>query len=131
MLWQKGRRSDNVVSAEGGGGGPRRLGGGPGLGIGGIIIDFLISWALGKNPLEMLSLLSQGDGGPTHLLEVSTVVGQRDSHGRRHDEPSSPINLKEPMNKSCHEISLFTVPSHAGDLIVKRPPDAIAKHLDV
>ncbi|MBN8742331.1 MAG: neutral zinc metallopeptidase [Lysobacterales bacterium 69-70] len=63
MLWQKGRRSDNVVSADGGGG-PRRLGGGPGLGIGGIIIVFLISWALGKNPLEILSLLSQGDGGP-------------------------------------------------------------------
>ncbi|WP_257388478.1 KPN_02809 family neutral zinc metallopeptidase [Tahibacter caeni] len=62
MLWQKGRRSDNVVSA--GGGGARRLGGGPGLGIGGIIIVFLISWALGKNPLEILSLLSQGDGGP-------------------------------------------------------------------
>jgi len=70
MLWQKGRRSDNVVSAEGGGGGPRRLGGGPGLGIGGIIIVFLISWALGKNPLEMLSLLSQGDGGPTQQTQT-------------------------------------------------------------
>ncbi|HVH34534.1 MAG TPA: neutral zinc metallopeptidase, partial [Tahibacter sp.] len=70
MLWQKGRRSDNVVSSEGGGGGPRRLGGGPGLGIGGIIIVFLISWALGKNPLEMLSLLSQGDGGPAQQTQT-------------------------------------------------------------
>lgn len=60
MLWQKGRRSDNVVSASGGG---RRFGGGPGLGIGGIVIVFLVSWALGKNPLEILALL-QGGGGP-------------------------------------------------------------------
>lgn len=60
MLWQKGRRSDNVVSASGG---ARRFGGGPGLGIGGIVIVFLVSWALGKNPLEILALLSQGGGG--------------------------------------------------------------------
>jgi len=63
MLWKKGRRSDNVVSS-GGGGGARRLGGGPGLGIGGIVIVLLISWALGKNPLEMLSLLMQDGGSP-------------------------------------------------------------------
>ena len=62
MLWQKGRRSDNVVSASGGG--ARRFGGGPGLGIGGIVVVVLISWALGKNPLEVLSLLTQGGGGP-------------------------------------------------------------------
>lgn len=62
MLWQKGRRSDNVVSGDGGG--ARRFGGGPGLGLGGIVIVVLISWALGKNPLEILSLLMQDGGGP-------------------------------------------------------------------
>lgn len=62
MLWQKGRRSDNVVSSSGGG--ARRLGGAGGMGIGGIVIVCLISWALGKNPLEVLSLLMQDGGGP-------------------------------------------------------------------
>lgn len=62
MLWQKGRRSDNVVSASGGG--ARRFGGGPGLGLGGIVIVVLISWVMGKNPLEILSLLMDGGGGP-------------------------------------------------------------------
>ena len=62
MLWQKGRRSDNVVSSSGGG--ARRFGGGPGLGIGGIVVVVLISWALGKNPLEVLSLLMSDGGGP-------------------------------------------------------------------
>lgn len=62
MLWQKGRRSDNVVSSSGGG--ARRFGGGPGLGIGGIVVVVLISWALGKNPLEVLSLLMQDGGSP-------------------------------------------------------------------
>jgi predicted metalloprotease len=62
MLWQKGRRSDNVVSSSGGG--ARRFGGGPGLGIGGIVVVLLISWALGKNPLEVLSLLMQDGGSP-------------------------------------------------------------------
>ncbi|TDR48909.1 hypothetical protein DFR29_101533 [Tahibacter aquaticus] len=62
MLWQKGRRSDNVVSSSGGG--ARRLGGAGGMGLGGIVIVCLISWALGKNPLEVLSLLMQDGGGP-------------------------------------------------------------------
>ncbi|MBL8299489.1 MAG: zinc metallopeptidase [Rhodanobacteraceae bacterium] len=62
MLWQKGRRSDNVVSASSGG--ARRFGGGPRLGIGGIVVVVLIGWALGKNPLEMLSLLTQNGAGP-------------------------------------------------------------------
>jgi uncharacterized protein len=60
VLWQKGRRSDNVVSSSGG---ARRFGGGPGMGIGGIVIVCLIGWALGKNPLEMLAMLMQDGGG--------------------------------------------------------------------
>ncbi|UXI67979.1 KPN_02809 family neutral zinc metallopeptidase [Tahibacter amnicola] len=62
MLWQRGRRSENVVSAEGGG--SRRYGGGGGkIGLGGVAIVLVISLLTGKNPLEILSLLS-GGGGP-------------------------------------------------------------------
>ncbi len=74
MLWQKGRRSDNVISASGGG--ARRFGGGPGLGIGGIVIVFLISWALGKNPLEILSLLMDGGGGPAPQTQTEQAPAQ-------------------------------------------------------
>lgn len=69
MLWQKGRRSDNVVSSSGGG--ARRLGGAGGMGLGGIVIVCLISWALGKNPLEVLSLLMQDGGGPAQTQTES------------------------------------------------------------
>ncbi|WP_313912566.1 neutral zinc metallopeptidase [Tahibacter sp.] len=74
MLWQKGRRSDNVVSASGGG--ARRFGGGPGLGIGGIVVVVLISWALGKNPLEVLSLLMQDGGGPAPQTQTQQAPAQ-------------------------------------------------------
>ncbi|MEO8670225.1 MAG: neutral zinc metallopeptidase [Tahibacter sp.] len=68
MLWQKGRRSDNVVSTEGGGGGGPIGGGGGrgGLGIVGIIIVVIVGLIFGKNPLEILALLTGGgveDGG--------------------------------------------------------------------
>lgn len=73
MLWQKGRRSDNVVSASGG---ARRFGGGPGLGIGGIVVVVLISWALGKNPLEILSLLTQDGGSPAPQTQTEQAPAQ-------------------------------------------------------
>ena len=66
MDWQKGRESDNVVednasggSGDGGGGGGMRFGGFH-LGFGGIAIVVVVSLLLGKNPLEILSLLSNG-----------------------------------------------------------------------
>ncbi|HXO99479.1 MAG TPA: neutral zinc metallopeptidase [Luteibacter sp.] len=59
MLWQKGRRSDNVQDAgEGGGGGPSF--GGRGLGIGGIIILAILGLVFFKDPT---ALLGQGDPG--------------------------------------------------------------------
>ena len=62
MLWQKGRRSDNVVSDSGGG--ARRFGGGGrGLGIGGIIIVVIVGLLFGKNPAEILQFLSAVSGG--------------------------------------------------------------------
>ena len=61
MLWQKGRRSDNVVEESGG---ARRFGGGGrGLGIGGIIIVVIVGLLFGKNPAEILQFLSAVSGG--------------------------------------------------------------------
>ncbi len=64
MDWQKGRQSDNVIEDDGGGGGG---GGGGGMnfggfhiGIGGIILIVIVSLLFGKNPLDILSLLSGG-----------------------------------------------------------------------
>jgi predicted metalloprotease len=63
MRWEDMRRSDNVEDDRDstGGGGGRRAGG---LGIVGIVIVVLVSWALGKNPLEVLTLLTQQQPGP-------------------------------------------------------------------
>ena len=61
MLWNRSRRSDNVVEDTGGGGG--RGIGGVHLGAGGIVIVIVVSLLFGKNPLEVLSLLSGGDSG--------------------------------------------------------------------
>jgi predicted metalloprotease len=59
MKWRGGQRSDNVVDVRGSG---RRggLGGGGGkLGLGGIAVVVVLSLILGKNPMEMLGLVSQ------------------------------------------------------------------------
>src|SRR5690606_25643065 len=74
MRWDDFRRSENVEDRRGGDGGPgggfrfplpggRRAGGG-GLGLGGLIIVGLIAWALGINPLVLISGMDaiQGPG---------------------------------------------------------------------
>ena len=58
MKWRLGRQSDNIEDRRGQG-----IGGGK-LGLGGIVIVLLISWATGKNPMELLGLLGQ-QGGDT------------------------------------------------------------------
>lgn len=60
------RESDNIEDrrGEGGGGGGFSLGGGRNLGIGTIVVAFVASWALGMNPMTVLSLLSGGGGAP-------------------------------------------------------------------
>jgi uncharacterized protein len=66
MRWKVGRRSDNVVDLRGGGSGRGRMpmgGGGGKLGLGGIAIIVVIGLILGKNPLEMLGLVAQMQGG--------------------------------------------------------------------
>lgn len=60
MRWDEGRRSDNVEDRRGMGAGVR-LGG---LSGGTIAAVFVISLLLGKNPIEMLGLVSQIAGGP-------------------------------------------------------------------
>jgi predicted metalloprotease len=60
MRWQGNRESDNIQDRRGAGG----FGlGGRSIGIGTVVIALLGGWLLGINPLTMLGLLSQGDGG--------------------------------------------------------------------
>jgi predicted metalloprotease len=62
MSWQDYRRSDNVE--EGSSSGPSMFGGGLRLSGGAIILVVVVSLLLGKNPLEMLALLTGDGGGP-------------------------------------------------------------------
>jgi uncharacterized protein len=69
MRWRNARRSSNVEDRRGG----RPRGGGFGggrIGLGGLVIVLIIGALFGRNPLEMLGLLSQMDGGG-----VSTQAG--------------------------------------------------------
>jgi|SRR5690242_3099848 len=59
MRWDDFRRSDNVEDAGSGGGG-FPFGGGIRLGGGAIIVIVVVSLLLGKNPLDVLSLLETG-----------------------------------------------------------------------
>ncbi|MDQ6924270.1 MAG: zinc metallopeptidase [Pseudomonadota bacterium] len=61
MRWQDFRRSDNVEESTGGGSSGI---GGMHLGIGGVIVVIVISLLLGKNPLDILQLLTDS-GAPT------------------------------------------------------------------
>ena len=90
MLWKGRRQSSNIEDRRGAGGGmggmggmrfPGGLGGlgggggrmrGGGLGIGGIIVLFIIAWILGINPL---TLLSGGDLGSGGYVEEQTAGG--------------------------------------------------------
>jgi predicted metalloprotease len=67
--------SDNVEDVRGmsGGGGGFRLGGGRSIGIGTIAVALVAGWALGINPLTMLSLLS---GGGTPVQQQTVPQGQ-------------------------------------------------------
>ncbi len=60
MKWQLGRRSDNVEDRRGLG-----VGGVGGLGLGGVVIVSIIALLMGKNPLDLLGLLTQQEGAPT------------------------------------------------------------------
>jgi len=72
MKWDDFRRSDNVEDAGPGGGGGMPFGGGFRLGGGAVIAVIVISLLLGKNPLEILSLL---DGGAPPATQSSVQGG--------------------------------------------------------
>ena len=61
MRWQDYRRSDNVE--EGSSSGPGIFGGGLRLSGGAIVLVVIVSLLLGKNPLDVLALLTDGGGG--------------------------------------------------------------------
>lgn len=76
MLWQKGRRSDNVQDAgEGGGGGPSF--GGRGLGLGGIVILAILGLVFFKDPT---ALLGQGDPGAAQAPQSQQAPHQAASN---------------------------------------------------
>ena len=60
MKWEGQRESENVEDHRGSGGGGGLPIGGRGLGVGGIVIALLVSWAFGINPMTVLGLM---DGG--------------------------------------------------------------------
>ncbi len=70
MLWKRGRRSDNVVGADAGGGRRMPMGRGGGLGIGGVLIVVVIALFMGKNPSELLALLGGGAPAPTEQSDA-------------------------------------------------------------
>ena len=73
MLWDRSRRSDNVVQDSGGG----RGFGGLKLGGGGIILVLIISLITGQNPLALLGLLEQV-GGPAQAPSEQTPAASND-----------------------------------------------------
>ena len=84
MRWQDFRRSDNVEeSSDGGSSGI----GGIHLGIGGVIIVVVVSLLLGKNPLDVLALLTDS-GAPTQSQT------QREAPA-----PSSPAGANAPRDE--------------------------------
>jgi hypothetical protein len=61
MRWQDYRSSDNVEEASSSG--PSLFGGGLRLSGGAIVLVIIVSLLLGKNPLDVLALLTDGGGG--------------------------------------------------------------------
>jgi len=82
MRWDDFRRSKNVEDRRGEGGmggfpfpgGARRAGGG--IGLGGLIIIGLIAWALGINPLTLLTGLDAIQGPGTEQTRAPSSPGQ-------------------------------------------------------
>ena len=64
MKWEGQRESDNVEDVRGSSGGGGLPIGGRHIGIGGLVVALLASWAFGINPLTVLGLLDGGGGAP-------------------------------------------------------------------
>lgn len=70
MDWGKGRRSDNVEQATGGGGRGLQIGGG--LGVGGVLLVVVFSLVTGQDPLQVLSMVTGSGGGAQVAQQTQT-----------------------------------------------------------
>jgi predicted metalloprotease len=83
MKWDGQRESDNVEDMRDAA--PRRgggLGGGRGVGLGGIVIALLASWAFGINPMTVLGLLGGGGAPEAPQEQVAPGPKPQDAGGR-------------------------------------------------
>jgi predicted metalloprotease len=69
MKWEDQRESDNVRDVRGSSGRGSLPIGGKGIGVGGIVVALLASWAFGINPMTVLGLLG---GGGVDPVQTST-----------------------------------------------------------
>lgn len=82
MRWKSARRSRNVIDSRGRGGG-LPLGGGIGrLGLGGIAAVVVIGLLLGKDPLEMLNMVSQMGGGAAPPVQEGALPPESDEQAQ-------------------------------------------------
>ena len=90
MKWERARQSQNVEDRRGmgmGRGGGRLPIRGGRLGIGGIIIVVLIGWALGINPMQMLGLISEQQGGAPGMSVPAPQAPQAGTGPATGDDP--------------------------------------------
>ena len=73
MKWEGNRESANVEDRRAGGGGPGRMLGGRGIGVGTIVVALLGGWIFGINPITILNMLSGGGG----MEQVQQAPAQR------------------------------------------------------
>jgi predicted metalloprotease len=128
MKWRGGKRSDNVVDVRG----TRSAGiGGGKLSLGAIAAVFVISLILGKNPMEMLGLVTQITGGNAPVAEqgapppagdeasdfVSVILGETEvvwtaifeQSGQRYAAPKL-ILFSGAVNSACGSASSASGP---------------------
>jgi uncharacterized protein len=106
MDWQKGRESDNVVEDDGsgsgsGGGGGMQFGGFH-LGIGGIILVVVVSLLFGKNPLDMLSLIS--GGGALDSGSSAQMAPQNPAAGKPADSANPQVKFVKVILGSTEDV---------------------------
>ncbi len=117
MRWDRLRRSDNVEDRRS----QRAVRVGGGFGLGGLLLVLLASFALGRNPLELLALLQDsgvgsapGESGPPPPADdpgadfVRAILGDTedtwtrlfDRMGARYEEPRL-VLFRDAVNSAC------------------------------
>ncbi|MFC5066710.1 neutral zinc metallopeptidase [Flaviflagellibacter deserti] len=82
MRWGDLRESENIEDRRGSGGGGFRMGGAGGIGIGGLIIVGLLSWATGLDPRLILGGLEMVQGGGQSRQVEGTDGTPKDEIGK-------------------------------------------------